>query len=83
MCPEQIIELMHEYLDEEITPIKTRYLREHLQSCKECETIFNELKKTIAFVKEYFYMQAPHNFTANVLWPVYQKKRERLGCSGG
>ena len=38
MCPEQIIELMHEYLDDEITPEQERILREHLQSCKECES---------------------------------------------
>ncbi|MBV7508774.1 anti-sigma factor [Bacillus sp. sid0103] len=76
MCPEQIIELMHEYLDEEITPEKERTLREHLQSCKECEAIFNELKKTIAFVKSVSYMQAPDDFTANVLARLPKEKRK-------
>jgi predicted anti-sigma-YlaC factor YlaD len=46
-CPDQIVELMHDYLDEERE--NEMLLREHLQGCKECETIFNELKKTIAF----------------------------------
>ncbi|MFB5197946.1 anti-sigma factor [Bacillus sp. AFS073361] len=76
MCPEQIIELMHEYLDEEITPEHERTLREHLQSCKDCEAVFNELKKTIAFVKSVSYMQAPDNFTANVLARLPKEKRK-------
>lgn len=76
MCPEQIIELMHEYLDEEIEPEKERILRDHLQTCKECETIFNELKKTIAFVKSISHMQAPANFTANVLSRLPKEKRK-------
>ncbi|MFJ5716801.1 zf-HC2 domain-containing protein [Neobacillus sp. NPDC093127] len=76
MCPEQIIELMHEYLDEEIEPEKERILRDHLQTCKECETIFNELKKTIAFVKSISHMQAPANFTANVLSRLPKEKKK-------
>jgi anti-sigma factor RsiW len=75
MCPEQIIELMHEFLDDEITPAQERILREHLQSCKECESIFNELKKTIAFVKSISTMQAPDDFTANVLSRLPKEKR--------
>lgn len=76
MCPEQIIELMHEFLDDEITPAQERVLREHLQSCKECESIFNELKKTIAFVKSISTMKAPDNFTANVLSRLPKEKRK-------
>ncbi|MEH7480000.1 anti-sigma factor [Neobacillus drentensis] len=76
MCPEQIIELMHEYLDEEITPDQERILREHLQNCKECEAIFNELNKTIAFVKSVSYMQVPDDFTANVLSRLPKEKRK-------
>ncbi|QIZ06109.1 anti-sigma factor [Priestia megaterium] len=76
MCPEQIIELMHEYLDEEITPDQERKLREHLQNCKECEAIFNELNKTIAFVKSVSHMQVPDDFTANVLSRLPKEKRK-------
>src|SRR3954471_4312352 len=76
MCPEQIIELMHEFLDDEITPAQERILREHLQSCKECEAVFNELKKTIAFVKSVSHMQAPDDFTAKVLSRLPKEKRK-------
>ncbi|MCM3729075.1 anti-sigma factor [Neobacillus cucumis] len=75
MCPEQIIELMHDYLDEELDPEKERALRDHLKSCKECETIYNELKKTDAFVKGISHIQAPPDFTANVLARLPKEKK--------
>ncbi|CAH2717643.1 Anti-sigma-W factor RsiW [Neobacillus rhizosphaerae] len=76
MCPEQIIELMHEYLDEDIDQDKEQILREHLQSCNECALIFNELKKTIAFVKSTSHVQAPADFTANVLSRLPKEKKK-------
>ncbi|MEH7414742.1 anti-sigma factor [Neobacillus drentensis] len=76
MCPEQIIELMHDYLDEELDPEKEKKLRDHLNSCKECETIFNELKKADAFIKNIPHMQAPANFTANVLARLPKEKKK-------
>lgn len=76
MCPEQIIDLMHEYLDDEIDPDQEKILREHLQGCKECETIFNELKKTVAFVKSISHMQAPVNFTSTVLAQLPKEKKQ-------
>ena len=77
-CSEQIVELMHEFLDEEIETEKERILREHLQICKDCETLFNEFKKTIAFVKGTSHMQAPPNFTANVL-AILPKEKKKIG----
>ncbi|MGG3467373.1 anti-sigma factor [Neobacillus pocheonensis] len=76
MCPEHIIDLMHEYLDEEIDSEKERILREHLRDCKECEAIFNELNKTVAFVKSISTMQAPADFTANVLARLPKEKKK-------
>ncbi|WP_042454370.1 anti-sigma factor family protein [Neobacillus dielmonensis] len=76
MCPDQIIELMHDYLDDELDPKKEQILREHLQSCKECQTIFNELKKTVAFVQSISHMQAPADFTAQVLAKLPKEKKK-------
>jgi anti-sigma factor RsiW len=76
MCPEQIIELMHEYLDEELDPEKEQILRDHLKSCHDCETIFNELKKTVAFVQSISHLQAPQDFTANVLARLPKEKKK-------
>jgi anti-sigma factor RsiW len=76
MCPEQIIELMHDYLDEELDLEKEKILRDHLKSCKECEMIFNELKKTDAFVRGISHVQAPPDFTANVLAKLPKEKKK-------
>lgn len=75
-CPDNVIDLMHEYLDEEMEREKEIVLREHLQSCKDCETIFNELKKTIAFVKSTSNIKAPVNFTENVMARLPKEKKK-------
>jgi anti-sigma factor RsiW len=67
---------MHDYLDEEIEQENVLLLREHLQGCKECETIFNELKKTIAFVESTSNIKAPSNFTANVMARLPKEKKK-------
>lgn len=78
MCPEHIIELMHEYLDEELDQEKEQILREHLHGCKECEDIFYELERTIAYVKSISNMQAPADFTAKVLARLPKEKKKVL-----
>ena len=75
-CEEEIVELMHEYLDEEINPENEIILREHLKGCKDCETLFNEYKKTIAVVKGTSMMHAPPNFTANVMARLPKEKKK-------
>lgn len=75
-CSEEIIELMHEYLDEEIDPTNEKILRDHLQSCKECEILFNEYKKTIAVVKGTSTMQPSADFTANVMARLPKEKKK-------
>ncbi|MEH7250788.1 anti-sigma factor [Neobacillus niacini] len=75
-CEEEIVELMHEYLDEEIDPQNEMILREHLKGCKDCETLFNEFKRTIAVVKGSSRMQAPPNFTANVMARLPKEKKK-------
>jgi anti-sigma factor RsiW len=67
---------MHEYLDEEIDPENEMILREHLKGCKECETLFNEFKKTIAVVKGTSRMQAPPDFTAKVMASLPKEKKK-------
>jgi anti-sigma factor RsiW len=77
-CDEKIVELMHEYLDEEIDPENEMILRDHLKSCKDCETLFNEYKRTIAVVKGTSRMQAPPNFTAKVMASLPKEKKRWL-----
>jgi anti-sigma factor RsiW len=75
-CNDEIVDLMHEYLDEEIDPANEMILREHLKGCKECETLFNEFKKTIAVVKGTSKMQAPPDFTAKVMASLPKEKKK-------
>lgn len=75
-CPAEIILYMHEYLDEEISAEHEKELRAHLQSCEECQNHFHELKKTIALVQSTSHIQAPDNFTANVMAKLPKEKRK-------
>jgi anti-sigma factor RsiW len=75
-CNDEIVNLMHEYLDDEIDPQNEMILREHLKDCKDCETLFNEYKKTIAVVKGTSRMNAPSNFTAKVMASLPKEKKK-------
>ncbi|WP_279326445.1 anti-sigma factor family protein [Bacillus litorisediminis] len=66
-CPEKFVEYMHEYLDDELSSAHEAELRQHLQTCEECQKHFHELKKTIALVQSTAHIQAPNGFTANVM----------------
>ena len=74
-CPEEIVQLMHEYLDGDIAQDKEAILREHLQGCKECEQFFNELKRTIALIKGTTSLQVANDFTDRLLAKLPKEKR--------
>lgn len=76
MNHEKMIAYMHEYLDEEISAEDEKVLKEHLQQCKECFTHFHELEKSIALVKSIAHIQAPSNFTANVMSKLPKEKKK-------
>ncbi|AJD89518.1 anti-sigma W factor [Jeotgalibacillus malaysiensis] len=77
-CPEHIVLLMHDYLDEEISHENEKELKAHLQSCEACKTHFHELKKTVALVQSTSHIQAPSNFTQNVMAKL-PKEKKRAG----
>lgn len=66
---------MHEYLDDEISSAQEAELRSHLQSCVECQKHFHELKKAIALVQSTSHIQAPSDFTANVMSRLPKEKK--------
>ncbi|HAQ06328.1 MAG TPA: anti-sigma factor [Bacillus bacterium] len=66
-CPEQVIEYMHEFLDNEISPEHEKALRDHLHSCTDCQVYFRELKKAVALVQSTSHIQAPDDFTSKVM----------------
>lgn len=75
-CPEEIIVLMHEFLDNELDAEKEVVLRSHLQSCKECESLFNELKKTDAFVKGTSSTYVSEDFTDRLMARLPKEKKK-------
>lgn len=68
---------MHEYLDEEIDVNHKEELKKHLQECEECAIHFHELKKTIALVQSTSHVQAPVNFTENIM-AMLPKEQKRV-----
>ncbi|MCM3666814.1 anti-sigma factor [Mesobacillus subterraneus] len=75
-CPEQAIDYMHEYLDDEITEEHEKILREHLQSCSDCQEYFRELNKAIALVQSTSHIQAPDDFTSKVMAGLPKEKKK-------
>lgn len=75
-CSANIIEYMHQYLDEEIEDQHKKVLITHLDECEDCAVHFHELKKTIALVQSTSHIHAPKHFTENVLsmLPKEQKR---------
>lgn len=67
---------MHEYLDDEISAEHEKSLREHLKKCPECQTYFHELKKAIALVQSTSHIQAPTDFTAQVMVNLPKEKKQ-------
>lgn len=75
-CSEEMIEYMHEYLDEEISEEHEDMLRGHLQECSDCKSYFHELKKAIALVQSTSHIVAPDDFTAKVMASLPKEKRK-------
>jgi anti-sigma factor RsiW len=71
---------MHEYLDEEIDEHDEQLLKKHLQTCPKCQNYFHELEKAIALVQSTSHIQAPSNFTENVMARL-PKERKRVGVN--
>lgn len=73
-CSQTYVELMHKFLDQEIATEEEKQLRKHLQECTSCHSHFQELKKAIALVQSTTHIQAPLNFTANVMARLPKEK---------
>jgi anti-sigma factor RsiW len=74
-CPSNIIELMHDYLDEDISPQDEIVLREHLNECVKCSQHFNDLKKTVAFIQHSSHLAPSDDFTAKVMARLPKEKK--------
>ncbi|TDQ40697.1 anti-sigma factor family protein [Aureibacillus halotolerans] len=74
-CPTQIVEMMHDYLDGELSAEKQKELHQHLKECSTCHQHYVELKKTVAIIQATPKMEAPDGFTASVLGQLPKEKK--------
>lgn len=77
-CPENVLHLMDDYLDGDISQNDERQLREHLESCSDCRKLYQELSKTIAFVQSASHIQAPADFVQKTMARL-PKEKQRAG----
>ncbi|GAA0311299.1 anti-sigma factor RsiW [Gracilibacillus halotolerans] len=66
-CDNKFIDLIHEYLDGDISKEDEKYLSSHLEKCEACQIHFRELKQTVALITTNVDMKPSENFTLNVM----------------
>ncbi|QGQ44038.1 anti-sigma factor family protein [Metabacillus sediminilitoris] len=74
-CSSEFVQLLHKYMDHEVTSEEEKKIKEHLQTCKECYQHFHELEKTVALVKSTSHIEAPIDFTKAVMDKLPKEKR--------
>lgn len=73
-CPEEIVLFMQEYVDGDLSRENELVLKEHLQKCPACQTHFQELKRTIAYIKSTSHIKASSGFTNSVMARLPKEK---------
>jgi len=65
---------MQESLDSDLSHEKEQLLKDHLQKCSECQKHFQELKRTVAYIKSPSHIRASSGFTADVMARLPKEK---------
>lgn len=78
-CPDYIVQYMNDYLDGDLEPSKERVLKENLATCQDCQKIYHELNKTIAFVQSASHIEAPKGFVEATMSKL-PKQKQRSGA---
>lgn len=74
-CSTEAVQLMHIYLDGNLTEEDKRRLRSHLDQCPACQQHFHELKRTTTLIKGEHQIEAPSNFTSKVMASLPKEKK--------
>lgn len=74
-CNSEYVQLMHKYLDGDLSQLEEGNLREHLERCEACQKHFHELKRTITLIQSAEHTPAPVNFMSNVMQKLPTEKR--------
>ncbi|PSL40240.1 anti-sigma factor RsiW [Planomicrobium soli] len=75
-CPENIVHFMNDYLDGDISSTDEATLKEHLKSCSDCQKLYHELSKTIAFVQSASHIHAPSDFVQKTMARLPKEKKQ-------
>jgi len=75
MACEKKIQLMHDYLDGQLSLVDEKDLSAHLQECESCQAHFHELSRTITLIQSTQKLNAPINFTEDVMNKLPQEKK--------
>ncbi|PAV28191.1 anti-sigma factor [Virgibacillus profundi] len=74
-CNNKSIELMHKYLDGDLSKGEETTLRMHLEECEACQKHFHELKRTITLIQSAEHISAPADFTSAVMKKLPTEKK--------
>lgn len=74
-CNTEAVQLMHIYLDGDLTNEQEQRLRYHLEVCTECQKHFHELKRTMMLIQNDHEIQAPGDFTTKVMASLPKEKK--------
>ncbi|MEK4563367.1 anti-sigma factor [Alkalihalobacillus sp. FSL R5-0424] len=74
-CESHVQGLIHKYLDGDATEVEKKNLYLHVETCEECDLHLRELKKVIAFTQSASHIEAPANFTDQVMAKLPPKKQ--------
>jgi anti-sigma factor RsiW len=74
-CSSEFVQLLHKYMDHELSSDEEKKVKEHLQSCKECYQHFHELEKALALVQSTSHIEAPKDFTQAVMNSLPKEKK--------
>ncbi|MUK89325.1 anti-sigma factor [Ornithinibacillus sp. L9] len=76
-CDKDVVNLMHGYLDDDLTKEDETKLRNHLEDCEACQKHFHELKRSITLLKSVEQVKAPENFTKQVMQNLPTEKKHK------
>ncbi|HLS09589.1 zf-HC2 domain-containing protein [Lentibacillus sp.] len=74
-CSNEAVELMHKYLDHDLTKEEEQKLRIHLEDCEACQKHFHELERTIKLIQNTEQIKAPADFKDNVMQNLPAEKK--------
>ena len=74
-CNKENSQLIHQYLDEDISLLEKKQFENHLIKCEECEGHLREMRKTVAIVQSASHIKAPDNFTSQMMSQLPKNKK--------